>query len=323
MEDTVNRIVERRFPELVSGYHLPRFARVVAVADPLAQAGLCDEYRPRYAVDVQVLDADGEPDSQTPLLAGVPLPIPAGGNEQGFFGFPEEGTLVVISFAYGLPHKPFILQILPHDLTLPPLARGDQLWQHSDHVNQRADAHGNWLRQTDQGIHDRSSERAIEAINNHESYQSSEQVVAEHSHESVGGVKSLEALGALRLDSAGTMNLTSLDDMNLATASNVNLLAAGNQHCTVGVDLHEDIQGLRTSIANISQRLQAPRTWLGSETINVLQVLIELLTLVERMNMQLAGHQHAPGAPPNNKDAFAKNSVVATSLANSLKTITG
>lgn len=323
MEDTVNRIVERRFPELVSGYHLPRFARVVGVADPLAQPGLCDEYRPRYAVDVQVLDANGEPDSQTPLLAAVPLPIPAGGNEQGFFGFPEEGTLVVISFAYGLPHKPFILQVLPHDLTLPPLPRGDQLWQHSDHVQQRADADGNWLRQTDQGIHDRSSARTIEAINNHESYQSSDQVVAEHSHESVGGVKSLEALGALRLDCAGTMDFTSLDDMNLATGGNVNLLAAGNQYCTVGADLHETIQGVRTSIANISQRLQAPRTWLGSETINVLQVLIELLTLVERMNTQLAGHQHSPGAPPDNRDAFAKNSLVATSLASTLKSVTG
>ncbi len=29
------------------------------------------------------------------------------------FGFPEEGTTVVVSFAYGLPHKPFITQILP------------------------------------------------------------------------------------------------------------------------------------------------------------------------------------------------------------------
>lgn len=70
----------------------------------------------------------------------------------GFYAFPEVGTTVVVSFAYGLPNKPFILQILPHGLSLPKAPKGDQLWQHSDAVQQRADAEGNWLRQTDARI---------------------------------------------------------------------------------------------------------------------------------------------------------------------------
>ncbi|BBP75682.1 hypothetical protein PHLH7_17860 [Pseudomonas sp. Ost2] len=44
---------------------------------------------------------------------GLPLPAPMGGQEAGMFGFPEEGTTVGISFAYGLPHKPVITQIPP------------------------------------------------------------------------------------------------------------------------------------------------------------------------------------------------------------------
>ncbi len=72
-----------------------------------------DDFRPRFGVDVEVLLPDGEPDPALPILTGLPLPAPMGGQEAGMFGFPEEGTTVVVSFAYGLPHKPFITQILP------------------------------------------------------------------------------------------------------------------------------------------------------------------------------------------------------------------
>ncbi len=105
MEDAVTRIIERRFPELVGAYHLPRFALVLAVADAPADAGLCDDFRPRYAVDLEVLGPDGEADPQLPHLLGVALPVSGGGNEMGFYAFPEEGTTVVVSFTYGLPHR--------------------------------------------------------------------------------------------------------------------------------------------------------------------------------------------------------------------------
>ena len=76
MEDAIRRSVERQFPELTGGYHLPRFARVVGVADAPASAGICDDFRPRYAVDLQLLDENDEPDPALPVLAGVPLPLP-------------------------------------------------------------------------------------------------------------------------------------------------------------------------------------------------------------------------------------------------------
>lgn len=83
MEDAIRRAVERQFPELTGGYHLPRFARVVAVADAPTDAGLCDDFRPRYAVDIVVLGADDEPDPAMPQLTGVPLPLPTGGGHAG------------------------------------------------------------------------------------------------------------------------------------------------------------------------------------------------------------------------------------------------
>lgn len=118
----------------------------MAVADAPAGAGVCDDFRPGVGVDLQVLGPDGEIDASLPVLSGVPLPVPMGGDEMGFFAFPEEGTTVVVCFAYGLPHKPYIQTVLPHGLTLP---KGDQVWQHSEACQQLFDADGNWLRQTD------------------------------------------------------------------------------------------------------------------------------------------------------------------------------
>lgn len=324
MEEAVTRIIERRFPELAGAYHLPRFARVLAVADPPTEAALCDDFRPRYAVDLEVLGPDGEPDSLLPHLLGVALPVPGGGTEMGFYGFPEEGTTVVISFAYGLPNKPFILQILPHGLSLPQVPKGDQLWQHSDAVQQRADAEGNWLRQTDARITDQASERQVQALENIERYQVSTVEVDDHSTESVGGIKTLEALGALKLLSGGSASLAAVDDLHMATGRDLNLVVGQKHNATVGGDMQERIQGLRESVAAAGQRLVAPKNWLGSEAVNVLRVLCDLLDVVEQMNTAIAGHKHGPPIPPpDNAAEFAAHAGSALALAGQLKPITG
>ena len=322
MEDAVTRIVERRFPELAGAYHLPRFARVLAVADPPDAAGLCDDFRPRYAVDLEVLAPDGEADSGLPHLLGVALPVPGGGTEMGFYAFPEEGTVVVVSFAYGLPNKPFILQILPHGLSLPQVPKGDQLWQHSEAVQQRADAEGNWLRQTDARITDQASERQVQALENAERYQVSTVEVDDHSTESVGGIKAVEALGALKLLSGGSASLAAVDDLHLATGRDLNLVVGQKHNAIVGGDMHEQIQGMRKSVAAMGQRLMASKTWLGSEDVNVLQVLCDLIDLVQQMNVAIAAHKHGPTPPPDNAAEFTTHAASATAQAAKLKPIT-
>jgi hypothetical protein len=48
MEYAIRRAVERQFPELCGGYHLPCFAQVVAVADAPAGTVICDDFRHAY-----------------------------------------------------------------------------------------------------------------------------------------------------------------------------------------------------------------------------------------------------------------------------------
>ncbi len=89
----------------------------------------------------------------------------------------------------------------------------------------------------------------------------------------------------------------------------------GQKHnATVGGDMEERIQGLRKSVAAVSQRLVAPKTWLGSEEVNVLQVLFDLLDLVQQMNTQLASHTHGPTPVPSNATIFSAYATKSTQL---------
>jgi hypothetical protein len=324
MEDAIRRAVERQFPELTGGYHLPRFAEVTAVADAPADAGLCDDFRPRYAVDIVVLGADDEPDLAIPPLTGVPLPLPTGGEEMGIYAFPEEGTRVVVCFAYGLPNKPYIQSILPHGLSMPKVPKGDQVWQHSGSSQQRVDADGNWLRQTDGKIRDYAIEREVEALDNRERFQSHTQTIDDHSTESVGGVKTIEALGALKLLSGGSASLAAVGDLHQATGRDLNLVVGQKLNATVGGDMQERIEGLRESVAAVGQRMQAPKNWVGSEDVNLFRIVCDLIDLVEQMNSQLSAHTHLAGPSPSPSDvaAFAEKAVKAKSIAEKLKLIT-
>ena len=339
MEEAIRRSVERQFPELTGAYHLPRFAVVVGVPDAPSEHAIADDFRPRYAVDVQVLLPNGEPDPDLPTLYALPLPVPSGGQERGLFGVPEPGTLVVIGFAYGLPSHPFIQQILAHGLSLPRVPDGDLVWQHSEACQQRADADGNWLRQTDGRIRDDALEREVSAQANAERYQTTDIDVDDHATERVGGIKRIEDLGALKLLSGGSATLGGVDDLNLATGRDLNQAAArdlkttvvgkatttvgADASATVGGDLQEQIEGLRQSLAAGGQRLEAPTTWLGSDSVNVLQVLLDLIDLVQQMNTQLAGHGHPSlNAPPSTAGAFTANVATATQLNGQLAPIT-
>ncbi|WPC29769.1 hypothetical protein OE648_08410 [Pseudomonas moraviensis] len=322
MDDAIRRAVERQFPELTGGYHLPRFARVTAVADAPADAGLCDDFRPRYAVDIVVLGPDDEPDPAMPPLTGVPLPLPTGGEEMGIYAFPEEGTRVVVCFAYGLPNKPYIQSILPHGLSMPKVPKGDQVWQHSEAAQQRVDADGNWLRQTDGKIRDQSIEREVEALDNREQFQSHTQTIDDHSTETVGGVKKIEALGALKLLSGGSASLAAVDDLHQATGRDLNVVIGQKHNATVGGDMQERIEGVRRSLAAKEQHLLAPKNWIGSEAVNLFQVVCDVLELIQEMNVQIAMHNHGVTPAPNNADDFTSYASNASACKVSLKQIT-
>lgn len=129
----------------------------------------------------------------------------------------------------------------------------------------------------------------------------------------MGGIKKIEALGALELLSGGSASLAAVDELHQATGRDLNLMVGQKHNATVGGNMEERIQGLRKSVAAINQRFVAPKTWLGSESVNVLQVLCDLLDLVQQMNSQLASQTHGASPIPGNAHIFSSN-VVDTNI---------
>ncbi|MDK2956541.1 MAG: hypothetical protein PWQ57_2037 [Desulfovibrionales bacterium] len=248
MLDSIKRAVVALFPELGAGLHLDRYARVRAVADPPEDGAGCDRFRPRYAVDLEILTPEGERDEAFPLYEAVPLPVSVGaGLEAGLYGAPEPGALVVVGFAYGRPDCPLVRQIYPQGLSLPDLRRRQQRWQQSAAVYQDVDPDGDWRRVTDMAITDECAEHVVRADLAERELGAETRNVDGASVETVGGVKRIEAHGALRLLTAGSANLSAADTLSLTAAHDLRTAVADDARKVVGKDDSTTIKGDRTA----------------------------------------------------------------------------
>ncbi|MOA69054.1 hypothetical protein D3C78_1970200 [compost metagenome] len=61
---------------------------------------------------------------------------------------------------------------------------------------------------------------------------------------------------------------------------------------------------------------------MGSNSVNALQILCDLIDLVEQMNSQIASHVHASSPAPNNAGDFSGNASTAAGLSGQLAPIT-
>ncbi|MCO1335996.1 hypothetical protein MO867_16825, partial [Microbulbifer sp. OS29] len=264
-----------------------------------------------------VLRPDGLADEELPIFRSVPLPLQHAGNERGAFGFPQPGTVVELAFAYGQPDQPFIRTVLSRGVGVPALDREDLAWQQSDSVRQRVDAHAEWSRETHGDIRESSLRRIIKAAELQSSCDNEYRQVKEHSIEEIAGVKVIEVLGALRLLSGGSLNIGALDNLNLSTTSDIN--------SSVGRDLKEQIGNIRESIAKTQQSIKVKdggKAWLGSESVNVLKVLEELIDVVSALAGTLATHSHpSSGQKPTQEIAITAHQTSADNLKSQLTPI--
>lgn len=218
--DVIKKIVEKLYPELKSGLHLPQIGRVVQISDAPDNAQIVTMARPFYAVDIQPLDEHGQ--DLGDIFKDIPLALPASGGGRGFFAYPSVGTLVEYTFAFGRPDKPYIRCILPLEQPMPPLNTNESRWQQSDHIYQGYDQAGNWHRSTLQNIYDNAGQ-------------------------------------------------------------------------------------LRECRAQLQQKLIAKKTWLGSESENVLKILSDALETISSAFEVIAAHVH-PGhySPATNASSIKK-----------------
>lgn len=276
----LERQVKAAFPELAGGYHLPRFATVVAISDFAAAGDINNPYRPRYAVDVQLLDENGQPDAAVPVYQAIALPVMFAGTEQGLLQYPLEGALVEIGFAYGRADKPFIRTILGTGFPLPSIEPGEQLQQQRAEVFQRTDTAGNQTSATDQQQKHSAYHKVTQADRYDIEAGSMHTKVKQHSIEEIAGKKVIEALGAV--------DVLAGDDLTLGTLGNMRLATAG--------DLTETIGKLRHSVAEELQRFEAATHWAGTDSVNIYNLLDQLMQCVSQLADNCAKHKHLVGS---------------------------
>lgn len=308
----VQRQIESHYPELASGMHLPKFGRVTNPVEAVKSGNFSDPFRPRYAVDVQLLDADGNPDKDTPVYSAVPLPVPMAGNDSGMFQFPPEGTLVEIAFTGGRPDKPFVRQTVPDGTSLPDIQPGEQLQQQRAEVSQRVTRAGDWVRQTDQAISETSMARLVKADSEQRELVSRETTVKATDKLTVLGTSTLLA-GAIQQVCTGDYS-QAVNNRVVSIGGNDETDIAGSQTVTTGKDLIEKIGQIRKSVAAAQQQIIAPVVWIGSGTINVAQLMLDTLDVVKELAEQTASHTHSNTGAPTNAGAIRNTGAKADTL---------
>ncbi|EOZ7501557.1 hypothetical protein ABFP41_001151 [Enterobacter hormaechei] len=308
----VQRQIESHYPELASGMHLPKFGRVMNPVEAVKSGNFSDPFRPRYAVDVQLLDADGNPEKDTPVYSAVPLPVPMAGNDSGMFQFPPEGTLVEIAFTGGRPDKPFVRQTVPDGTSLPDIQPGEQLQQQRAEVSQRVTQAGDWVRQTDQTISETSMARVVKADTEQRELVSRETTVKATDKITVLGTSTLLA-GAIQQVCTGDYS-QAVNNRVASIGGNDETDIAGSQTVTTGKDLIEKIGQIRKSVAAVQQQIIAPVVWIGSGTINVAQLMLDTLDVVKELAEQTASHTHSNTGAPTNAGAIRNTGAKADTL---------
>ncbi|MGK3227660.1 hypothetical protein ACCW94_21540 [Enterobacter soli] len=308
----VQRQIESHYPELASGLHLPKFARVMNPVEGVKSGNFSDPFRPRYAVDVQLLDADGNPDKDTPIYSAVPLPVPMAGNDSGMFQFPPEGTLVEIGFTGGRPDKPFVRQTVPDGTSLPDIQPGEQLQQQREEVSQRVTQAGDWVRKTDQTISETSMARVVKADTEQRELVSRETTVKATDKITVIGTSTLLA-GAIQQVCTGDFS-QAMRNRAASIGGDDESDIAGSKTVTVGKDLIEKIGQIRKSVAAAQQQIIAPIVWIGSGSINVAQLMLDTLDVLKELAEQTASHTHSNTGSPTNAAAIRNTGTKADTL---------
>ncbi|WP_024549891.1 hypothetical protein [Siccibacter turicensis] len=313
----VQRQIESHFPELASGMHLPKFARVIAPSEAASSGNFADPFRPRYAVDVQLLDADGNPDSATPVYTAVPLPVPMAGNDSGMFQFPPEGTLVEVGFTGGRPDKPFVRQTVPDGTSLPDVKPGEQLQQQRAEVSQRVTQAGDWERKTDQAIRETSMTRSVTADTETREMVTRETTIKATDKTTVLGTATLMA-GAIQQVITGDYALATgkylasvQGDAETDIAGKQTTTVAGNITVDTQGALTEKIAALRKSVASGGQQVMGPTVHIGNENVNVLAMMLDTIDLLAQLAQQCANHSHPSVSTPTNASAFSQTASAA------------
>jgi len=314
VKQAIKRLIQRYFPELSERKHLPQLARIEKIYDlPSGTAAISTAFRPLKAADVQLLNP----------LTGEPLAVPVfqqvtlgtgQASDHGLLNEPAPGMHCLIQYIDGLNSHPVITSLLPWQSLVPEHKRTDvTLQQNSRSKIQGRD--GNWHTTTDGDITQASDSSKIKTRNREEIYHQRSTNIATHDMLKVDGNQVTEVMGALKTVVGEKALIVALEGLLLGSKKQVDIEATENMNLTTLKTLHAKA----TELAKV----EGKTVWLGDGSVNVAQVLLDLISLVKDINQSLETHGHTKtgAGPPITKGEFTGHKSTASSLKSTLEPI--
>ncbi len=186
---------------------------------------------------------------------------------------------------------------------VPDIQPGEQLQQQRKEVFQRVTQDGSWNRETDQSINEASMLRTIKADKEQRELVARETTVQASDTLTVLGTRKLLA-GAIQQLSEGDYSIATSSNYVASIEKDMTLDVGQNSTTTVGQKLIEKVGQIKQSIAGAQQQIIAPVVWIGSQQINVAQLMIDTLDVVKELAELTAAHTHSNTGAPLNAQAI-------------------
>ena len=312
VKNAIKRLILRYFPELGQRKHLPQLARIERIYDIPATATISSAFRPLKAADVQLLN----PLSGEPLTVPVFQQVTLGTGQapdHGLLNEPTPGMHCLIQYIDGLNSHPVITSLLPWQSLVPEHKRTDVTLQQSSRSKLQG-RDGNWHIKTDSEITQTSDTSKIKSRNHEEIYHQRSTNIATHDTIKIDGNQVNEVMGALKTVVGEKALIVALEGLLLGSKKQVDIQASENMSFTTLKTLHAK--------ANELAKVEGKTVWLGDSSVNVAQVLLDLISLVEQMNQTLSTHTHnSPLPTPTEKANFVSYKNEAKGLNGKLEPI--
>lgn len=189
-------------------------------------------------------------------------------------------------------------------------------------VKNAASVAGDWVRQTDQRITETSMARTIQADTERRELISRETTVKATDKTSVLGTSTLMA-GAVVQVSAGDYSQAVKGNWLASVGGDAEADITGSQTVAIGQNLTEKICKIRKSVATAQQQIIAPVVWIGSDAINVAQLMLDTLDALKQLAEQTASHTHSNTGVPTNAAAIKGTGTQADNLAGKYSPVIG
>ncbi|WP_018692532.1 hypothetical protein [Algicola sagamiensis] len=313
VKDAIRRLVLRYFPELGQRKHVPQLARIERVYDlPGQEPQISSPFRPHQAADIQLLDAVTRLPLDVPVFEQVTLAI-GQGHEHGLYQHPQPGMCCLIQYIDGLDSIPVITALLPWGMSIPQTRNDDIQLQQSDQ-SQLSGANGDWQLKTDGAITQHSQIHTRQSQVNLEQHHIRQTQIASHDTQQIDGNQVNEIMGALKTIVGEKAIIAALDNLMLGSEQEMQLKSHANMH----LETLQTLEAKATALAKV----QGATVWLGSENVNAVQVLLDLIGLVKDMNTLLAKHTHIGAGLSHQKSKFEGYQEKASQLSDEVLPIT-